>query len=427
MTNRSGFLVFGFLVLIVAVLVGCGSRWIAGGKLHFDQERYDRALETFEAAVAEQPDNGEAHLWLGRALAELERDEEASAEIRKGAELDPLQGEMSHNTLASYWSKRYNSGLGYAKGGADANAIGEEAEAAEQLGLAVDRFERAIIFCPDSVQNYSNLGKVLYQLGREAEAMEMFDRAQDMGGDRPDLQEFLYRVYSSLGSHALRLDTRAGYERALELFGKAAVFSRPPDEMADLYFNMGAAYAALSDICSAEEKPGFLQSAEEYYLKVLGINATDPDVLRNLAYVYTDQSDAKKALEMGQRLLDLEPWNPDYYFVMVRLYNAAGEREKSTGYMMLQASLKRDQPASKADIRKRSSGYGPGNDMLTTLRERGEPEVLYIYSASRGDYDIWCYWVEGRIFIFKEGREVFRVPFTGMAPGKVKEVFGGGQ
>ncbi len=176
---------------VMAVLAACSkSELLAGGKLHFTQGRYEKALELFQKAVAEKPLNAEAHLWYARSLAQLERDEEAVAELRKALELDVEQKPMVDNTYQSFWSERYRSAVKFVEDGEAARQKGNAAEATTQLQQAVDRFRRAIIFAPDSVQNYSNLGKVLFLLEQRDEAMAQFQQAKSMSAGKPRLQDF---------------------------------------------------------------------------------------------------------------------------------------------------------------------------------------------------------------------------------------------
>ena len=44
----------------VLAWAACSNPHLAGGKLHFDQERFDRAEENFQLAVEKDPSNGEA-------------------------------------------------------------------------------------------------------------------------------------------------------------------------------------------------------------------------------------------------------------------------------------------------------------------------------------------------------------------------------
>ena len=50
------------------------------------------------------------------------------------------------------------------------------------------------------------------------------------------------------------------------------------------------------------------------------------------------------------------------------------------------------------------------------LLDRGVPLQVFTYkSPSRGDYDIWFYWTEGRVYIFQAGKEVFRGAFEALS------------
>ncbi len=437
MLNRSRTLVLGVVVVLAAVVIGCKSEYLAGGKLHFDQGRYEQALANFDKALAEEPNSAEVHMWRARALAKLERDEAAAAELEKAASLPNEIGEEISNTRVSFWSARYNSGLADAKAAdtekenmiryeaAGQTALREQAEEAmmEKLESAVDRFERAIIFAPDSVKNYSNLGKVLFQLGREEEGKQMFLKARSMAGDRPELLRFLFLVFRSLGVQGLNENTKDGFRRAVEMFTEASTFDRPPEEMATIHFNLGVAYKGLADKSEGQERIEALENARDSYLRVLEINPEDAEALENLAFVYLDLETPEPAVEIGRRLLNLEPWNPGYHLVMVRIYNAAGESEKSVAHLMLRKSFDEGTPLNPGAVRDETRDC-PGSDMQRTLLDRGEPEQLYRYSGSRGDYLIWIYWTEGRVFIFQRCTEVFRGDFKPVPPEKLPDLIG---
>jgi tetratricopeptide (TPR) repeat protein len=441
MISRPRLVVLGAVALIVLLVVGCGSRWLAGGKLHFDQQRYEQALENFEKAVEEKPNDPEGRLWLGRALAQLERDEEAVQEINNAAELSTGDAELDEliaNTRISYWSARYNSGIAYATDADEARAraaghevagetqLAEEAaaKADEKLTEAVERFERAILYCPDSVKNYSNLGKVLFQLGRRDEGMAMFEKTRQLAGDRPDLQSFLFRVYQTLGIRGMEEGTEEGLKTAIEMFEQALTFKITPQERAAINFNIGVAQARLAEIGPGAEREQRYREAIEAYGRVLAHNPEDMAALTNLAYVYDELEDHEKALSTAQLLLDVEPWNQELHFVLVRLYNASDQRDKSAAHLILQDVLQRNSPSAKTGIRETATGYGPGSDMLKTLRERGEPEQLYKYSGSHGEYLIWFYWTSGRVYIFQSGKEVFSAGFKSLSDEKAREIMG---
>ncbi len=439
MSNRA----YAFIVAVVvlaAVIVGCKSEYLAGGKLHFDQQRFAQALENFDRAAAEQPASAEVQMWRARALGKLERDEEAEAAISKATELDKT-GEFKQdieNTRVSFWSARYNAGLTEAAAAdelrdkaAEYRSAGEtqlqadaENSSRQKLETAVERFMRAIIFCPDSVKNYSNLGKVYFQLGRQEEGKAMFLKARSMAGDREELLRFLFMVFRSLGVQGLREETKEGNQRAIAMFQEAATFNRPPEDMATIHFNLGVAYSSLAQQCEGEEKKAAYDSAVASYLKVLEINPDDQEALENLALLYAEMKSFPEAIEIGKRLMDTEPWNPYYHQVMVGLYMGKGDREKSVAHGMIRSVLDGKATAPTTTAREEARKC-PGSDMYKTILSRNEPEQLYVYSGSQGDYFIWFYWTKGKVFIFQNCKEVFRSDFRPISAEKLQELLAG--
>ncbi len=423
MKSRRGVTIVGMMAVATLLVVGCGSRWLAGGKLHFDQKRYDRALENFEKAKAEQPMNGEVRLWLGRALAELDRDEEAVVELKQASELDPLQSEMVTNTLLSYWSRRFNDALALAKEADGVRQTGDQAKATQLLGDAENRFRRAIIFAPDSVGNYSNLGKVLYQLGRRDEAMQMFHKTKEMSAGRPDLQRSLFLLFKSLGEEALQSGTRAGTERALQFMMDASDIPMDAAEKVEVNFNLGLAYYLLADSVSAELRPQYLQHAIDYNTKVLEVTPDDPDALENIAYAYSALGQNAPAIAAGQRRLDMEPWSKDLHVLMYRLQRAANDQKAANGHLIFAQIMEQGSRQPAQGIRQMvTSEFGPMSDMLEVLRDRGEPEEVRMYTGNFTPFYAWYYWTEGRVFIFQGGEEKFRFSFKAVPRDKVKEL-----
>jgi tetratricopeptide (TPR) repeat protein len=398
---------------------------LAGGKLHFDQKRYDKALVSFQKAVEEKPASGEAHLWLGRALAELDRDEEAIAELKKARELDPLQEEMVRNTFVSYWSRRYNSALTSAKNGEDEQRKGDAARAQEELQKAEERFRRAVLYCPDSVQNYSNLGKILYVLGRRDEGLAMFHQAKEMSTGRPDLQAFLFHLFRGLGVSALETPTVENLRRGLGLLNDAAGLPADPEQLAEIDLNIAEAYRGLADSVDAAQKPEMLQKAADHYGKVLATYPDDVDALDGLAQIQSQLGQSDAALATAQRRLDLEPWNRNAHLTMYRILRAAkgeGDRE-AKGHFLFINILESGTPQAKEGMRAWAvKEFGPTSDMIRALRDRGDPETMREYSpAGQAPVYMWAYWTGGRAYIFQGGKEVYRMGFKAVPREKLPE------
>ena len=425
MISRSRLIAIGLGAAIAFLAVGCTPPELAGGKLYFSQKLYDQALEQFQAAVDGQPNNGEAHLWLARAFAELDRDEEAIREIEAATQLAPELSDLIGNTRESYWSARFNRGIFYAGEADDQREFGDSLFT-ETLQLAVDRFERAILFCPDSVRNYTNLGKVLFQKGDREKAMPHFATARRMGQNRPQLQQFLLAVYRTLGIEGLDEKTPEGYRRALDMFSEAASFDQSEEDRATIYFNMALASSGLAGESDEGEKMSLLQQAVDYYQRVIEVDAHDLSALGNLAQVYGGMDEKGKAIEVALAILDIEPWGAQHHIVLARYLNANDERDRGAAHTMLYECLKNGHPEPLDKVRQTATSKGPGSDMLKTLRDRGEPEQIYIYSSgSRGDFEVWFYWQGGRVFVFNAaGRDVFSFGFAGVSAEKAREIIG---
>ena len=420
MKSPSSLWVVGVLLVLAVVVASCGSRFLAGGKLHFSQNRFDRALENFQKAVEEQPNNGEVHLWVGRALAELERDDEAVVEIRRAEELDPVQAEMVRNTLVSYWSKRYNSALTYAQ---EASEKSEEEQPAI-LEKARERFARAIIYAPDSVQNYSNLGKVLYQLGRMDEAMEMFEKSRLMSAGRPEMQRFLFALYKFFGDQSLQKGDKESFEQALALLHKAETVPASPEEMLEVHYNIATAYYGLSDLVDEGQKTSMLDKAAEYFAKVLEVNPEEPDALETIAYVYADRGMYPEAIQRGKQRYDQMPWDPDVNLLMHRLYKAAGDDKMANGHILVRQILAEGTRQDAGAARAEAQAAGPSSDALKVLRDRGMPRDVRTIQVGQGVYSAWFYWAEGRIFLFREGKEQARITFKAISEDQIREIMG---
>jgi tetratricopeptide (TPR) repeat protein len=84
-------LLCGTLIVPTRVLgqvnVPYGAR-MNGGKIYYNQERYDKAAEQFEFAIAENPASAEARIWLGMAQSHLKKYMVAAAQFDTAFGLD---------------------------------------------------------------------------------------------------------------------------------------------------------------------------------------------------------------------------------------------------------------------------------------------------------------------------------------------------
>lgn len=129
--------------------------WRAGYLLHLDGH-YERAVEQFRASIDAYP-TAEGHTFLGWSLGHLGKLEEAIAQCRSAIRLDPDFGNP-YNDIGVYLI-----------------ALGRHDEAIQWLEKAIAAKRYCCYHYP-----HTNLGRVLLEKGRLAEARRHFERALEL-------------------------------------------------------------------------------------------------------------------------------------------------------------------------------------------------------------------------------------------------------
>jgi tetratricopeptide (TPR) repeat protein len=404
----------------LASLAACKSAHLSGGKLHFDQGRYERALEQFEMAVAEQPENGEAHLWLGRALAELDQPEKAAAEFDKALELDSLLTEQVENTRGHYWVAWYNLGLLTKKQGEAAKEAGDEAASAENFEKAVGEFRKAIVYDPANEKAHTNIGEVLYKLGRTDEAVEMFKTVQAMAEERigkasdaeaatkirDDMNEVLAAVYWNLADQAYQGEQ---WDAALTFYNQALALK--PEET-NLSYQLASTYFQKSITAEGEDKARYLESAIEHYNRVLELVKGDEDALYNMTVSLWELGQYENAEVKAKELVDVNPKDGEYHIFLARTYSKLEKNDMFVNYFVIGTALKTGTQVPVATAREEAQKHGPGTDILQALRNLGEPQEIRRFDDNTGqEYVSWFYWSQGKAIAFVKGAKQAEVDF----------------
>ena len=135
------------------------------GKDLFRQDRDKEAAETFEKALALDPDYGEAHFRLGLAYASLGKREEAEEEYKKAAEAYKKYVRTNQKDPDAF----FYMGLSYSK-------VGDHAE-------AVKAYRQAVKLQPDDGDLQYELGLSLSRLAQYPEAVIALQKAIDLDPD----------------------------------------------------------------------------------------------------------------------------------------------------------------------------------------------------------------------------------------------------
>ena len=155
------------------------ARALAGmGLALFEMNRYTESIKASEDAIALDPElplRGQVYRFLGSAHAELGNFEEAIENLRRAIESDPDDADSIDRLGLLFFEQ------------------GHFRDALDQY-LVMERLR------PDSAQTHINIGSSLVKLGRDEEAIPVFERAQDLDPDYEGLETTLRILRHAVGT-----------------------------------------------------------------------------------------------------------------------------------------------------------------------------------------------------------------------------------
>ncbi len=163
---------------------------------------YERALETIDAAIAENPSHARFYYVRGNALSYLDRDAEARAAYEKAIELDGTDA-LPHAALGNLIAFQDNATLAHRK-------------------EAVPYFQAALALDPKLAAAHQALGVSLLSLGEVQAAIEALETADRLAGN-VETAYLLAQAHAELGN----------VEKALG-FAKSAIEYEPDASGVDL-------------------------------------------------------------------------------------------------------------------------------------------------------------------------------------------------
>jgi serine/threonine-protein kinase len=261
------------------------STWRVIGSLHLASGHADEAVAALERGVETSPENPELRLELAAALQRAGRIKEADAELRRAIFLRP-----------DYWVPYDRLATLYRSQGM------WEAAAVE--------YQHAIDCAPEFALAYVKLGGVNLMLGREDEAIALFERSLEI--------EPTYWALSNLGAihfNAYRYAAAAEqFEAALEL----------DDSNYVVWGNLGYAY-------QFGVEPDKANAAFERALEMAEkMRATDPDNHQHavlIAGYHAMLGERERGLEVLQTVIDAEPTDPLYMSLIAEASEDLGVRD----------------------------------------------------------------------------------------------------
>ena len=196
------------------------------------------------------------------------------------------------------WNAHYN--LGYAL-----YKQGRYEEALEAARVAVEQ-------APDSFKAHANLGAVLSELGRFEEAENHLRRALALNPQDVDLSQ---QLVAKLAEVLMR---QGRYEKAIDVFAQAVALNPASSQAAELHFLMGL----------AAEENGQPETAG-YYMRAFELDPHHTKAIRRLAHLRLEQQHYDEALELFQRLIDINPGDAVAYGNMGIVFFYLGRNDEA--------------------------------------------------------------------------------------------------
>jgi len=414
--------VLWFIVCLCIVPIGlssCKNPQLSGAILHFDQGRFERARETLLTAAGQEPDNAEIYLWLGKTYAELDSTQLAVDNLKKASQmagdLHPEMVEEVKNALEHYWSVRHNEGLSAAQAAQEANALGNEEEAAGHFRHARNQFQRAQIYDPTREETPRNLGAVYFNLGEVDSGLAALKASRELAGSDNELaSKLLFDQYRYLGDQATGRRTASGdidpegLADAIEFYREAEQM-RPDD--ADLLFSIGVVYYQRANLDSAG-RTEMLTQAVQYFDKALVVSPDDQEALYNAASLHLELKTCDEGLVLARRLLDLSPRDGRNHDLVGRMLDCKGEKTQRVAGLVFSRALTSGEVVVQEEYRTLREKWGAQSDLVRKYREEGDPDEVRIFTdTDGGQYVAWFYWARGKAIAFYDGERRYETSF----------------
>lgn len=151
----------------------CSSTELTSAKLYYQQKNFDKAIEALQKEVQKNPQSDEGYYWLGIVLGEKERYSESLDALNKSLGISNKFEKEITSAKLSFWGKNYNKGVDiYQRAFNSTN----EDSAKILFEKAIDAYQTAIQFAPDSSGTYRNLALAYVYSDQNEKAIEPLEK-----------------------------------------------------------------------------------------------------------------------------------------------------------------------------------------------------------------------------------------------------------
>ncbi|MGB9824536.1 MAG: tetratricopeptide repeat protein [Candidatus Hydrothermia bacterium] len=257
----------------------------SSGIIYMQQGLYQKAVVEFQGWVNENPNNAEAHLWLGRAYIGVRDYIKAAEEFAKAYELDADSGKLAKEFGENEVNTLLTAGKTLFQQGDDKGAL--------------RYFEYALKINPRDERPFIAIAIIKSKQGQHEEAINYATKALELKPN--DAQAYYYRAkfYSQMGNR----------DKAIEDLKKAVEIDTT---FSKAYFDLGTLYFDNEQY----------ENAAQSFLKAYSLDSNFDDALLNTALCYFKLSNYPEAEKYFKMYLDKNSDAYDiWFYYAIALYN----------------------------------------------------------------------------------------------------------
>ena len=308
------------LVLVLFICCSCTADDRKNSKIppsfsESPEKRNQAALNFLSSSIRSNPAVAENYSKRALIYLELDNPQKAFEDIEEAISLKPNTGKYLYvKALILNQLANYKSAFSFAQQAE--NLAFDKPELyllMSELAVHNNDFKKADFFLAKSLQETPYNGDAYFwkskMIARQKDTLSAIDfmlRSIDLKPRKLESYETLSDYYAQIGNYQA---AKAAIVKGKSIFGDNIDFLKLE---ANLF-----------------EKRGFLDSALQVHSKILVKDPDDKASLVKSVYIYTRWRSYFKAIELNAKLIEIDPKNDSYLYLMATLYEGVGRKLKA--------------------------------------------------------------------------------------------------
>ena len=287
-----------------------------------DHKVLQKAMAAAQLAVQVDDDSPNAHSVLGSVYANMGKNTEAFAELKKALELAPNSDEAYRNLGDAYVrAGQSKEGIAAFQKAVAANpynwlnntALGKAYIELGDTPKSLAEFQKVAELAPDNPFGYEGIASCYLRDGKWSEAIAQYQKALTVAPDSA--------TYSNLGTAYFFMKN---YDQSTKMYEKAIQMNASQSE--ELWGNLGDAYRWLGQTDKAR---GAYAKAISLAFQGLQVNPRSAAIMGDLGILYAKKGDAGNALKYTNQARALKPNDLQLIYYEVQVKTLVGQPEEA--------------------------------------------------------------------------------------------------